>query len=215
MESIGKLHHDVRHALKKSRLALTGCAGIATKTSGRNIAVFLHTNKELSQKMLELAYGQYPLELLMNHYTVYGALVERFMHGELTARSEPFTASFADIPGSIHTPERGLWGTSVDTENGIWQVPRVDLTVSRKQGHWQEAMLVNAWTPHPVVPHDCPNLALIHVPAEGQLTNRQWKRLLELTWGYNTVAALFKLTPGKVREALTTYRADVIVAQAV
>ena len=215
MESIRRIHNDVRHALKGSRLALMGCASIATMTADRNIVVFLRTDEELGQKMLELAHGQYPLELLMNHYTVYGALVERFMRGELTARSEPFTASFADIPGSIHTPERGLWGTSVDTENGIWQVPRVDFTVSRKQGHWQEAMLVNTWSPHPIVPRDCPSLALIHVPAKGQLTDRHWRRVLELTWGYNTVVALSQLTPEKVRQALTAYKADVLTAQAV
>lgn len=203
------LHRIVRRSMRKSRLALQQCTDIATMTvENQNIVVFLRTNEELSQKMLQLPEGQYPLELLMNHYTVYGALVEHFMRGELSARSEPFTAAFADIPGSVHTPERGLWGTSVDTAKGIWQVP--DLAAELPSSvNWRSAMLTDVWPPHPVVPSSCPTLALIHVPDRAPADSTDWMKILELGWGYNTVAMLARQRPDLVREALSTYRVDV------
>lgn len=208
------LHRVVRRSLRKSRLALEQCTDIATMTAESNIVVFLRTNEELSQKMLRLPRGRYPLELLMNHYTVYGALAAHFMQGELSARSEPFTATFADIPGSVHTPERGLWGTSVDTVEGIWQVP--DLATELPSSvNWRSAVLTEVWPPHPVVSSSCPNLALIHVPDRLVPDPADWMKILELSWGYNTVAMLARQRPNLIKEAIATYRVDVETARSV
>ena len=171
----------------------------------RRITVFLYADRALTDKIFSVDLGEYPLPMLLNHTLVLSAAADYTRRGQVQLEvSELMTGALAGLPVQ---PDLwgGAWGTSVDTDEAIWRVPRADLvkydrlkTAGMPTEHllgsnWLSALLVRDWPSLPEYPANgnIPTLQVVHVPniPTTDMSVEQWRKVATLTYGYNNVEA--------------------------
>lgn len=188
----------------------------ATSEEGPRLILLMYTNEHLSQRVLTLPRYRYPLQLLMNTWLMYTAVIDQTRHGELRLRpNELGTAALAGIPTGAN------YGPVIDESNVVLRTPPAefgaDLSMIRQPSPaqiWGTALVIPYWPAFQSerVSSHKPELFVVHLP-DREMTEEEERKIATIAIGYNYCDIAD--TTGLVNNTILELREAVAAAQVI
>lgn len=172
------------------------------------LTVILRTGSELSSAMFSLPCYAYPLPFLLHRQIVLATIAEHVQDEWLRLNtSELMVGAIGNVTDGATMAETK--GTLIDTKNGIWHVPAIDLPYSTQEQQanadlWRAALYSDDSQPDA----GPTSLDVIHAP-DRDVTTNELERISTLAVGYNYLSQVPTATyllhlAGEVKTALAS-----------